>query len=291
MKTVKAKQLILTSKSTDWFGAKYGVNIYRGCNFGCIYCDSRSTVYNVGNFDEVKIKENYLELFEKELKSKRITGIINLGAMSDHYNTFEKDEHATRNILKLINKYKFGVNITTKSNLVLRDIDILKKINKHSEVLVSLTITTIDDRLRKLIEPHSSSTPERFMALKTLAENDIYTGITLMPLIPYLNDTLENVLGIVEEAKKANVKFIFAGFGVTQREGQMEYMYAKFDEHFPGLKDKFISEFKGSYGCGRKSNIHDEFKKKCKEYNIETTMKKIMSGAQKYVTEKQVSLF
>ncbi len=291
MKTIKAKKLIATSKSTNWFGAKYGVNIYRGCNFGCIYCDSRSSVYHVDNFDEVKIKENYLELFENELKSKRLSGIISLGAMSDHYNSFEKELEATRNILKLINKYKFGVNITTKSDLVVRDIDILKEINKHSEVIVSLTITTNDEALRKILEPRSSSTKARFEALRVLGENGIYAGITLMPLIPFLNDNKENVFGLLEKAHKANVKFIFPAFGVTQREGQMEYMYDSFDKHFPGLKEKFIKEFNYEYSCGRKHDFYDDFKNRCKKYGIITKMSELILEASNYVLEKQVSLF
>jgi len=291
MKTIKAKQLVSTTNAYGWFGARYNLNLYRGCNFGCIYCDSRSDVYQVKNFDEVCVKENISGLLEKELKSKQKTGIISMGAMSDPYNPFEKKEKATRRALELINQYKFGVNITTKSDLILRDIDLLKKINQHSEVIISLTITTADDRLRALIEPKSVSTKRRFETLKILSDEGLYTGITLMPLIPFLNDSLENVLDIVERGFKAGIQFIYAGFGVTQRAGQMEYMYNKFDEYFPGLKNKFIKEFKHNYSCGTRNNLYEPYKTRCKELEIRYKMEDIIQGAKKNIKEQQVSLF
>lgn len=293
MKTIKAKKLVTTNKhdGSGWFGAKYNLNIYRGCNFGCIYCDSRSNCYHVDNFDEVKVKENIAGLLEKELSSKRKTGIIGMGAMSDPYNSFEKNEMATRKALEIINKYKFGVNITTKSDLILRDIDLLKKINQHSEVIVSLTITTLDDKLAKKLEPHSPTTSRRFEVLKRLSNAGIFCGITFMPLIPYVNDTLENVLGVVEYGFRAGINYIYAGFGVTQREGQMEYMYENFDQHFPGLKERFIKEFNYEYSVYRDNGLYEPFKKRCKELEIYTSMKDIVSYSKDFIKEKQISLF
>lgn len=291
MKTVKAKKLVTTSNSFGWFGSRYNINLYRGCNFGCIYCDSRSDCYQVENFDEVKVKENVKEMIHTELKSKQKTGIITMGAMSDPYNSYEKTELATKTALEAINTYKFGLNITTKSDLILRDIEILKKINSHSEVIISLTITTLDDRLAKLIEPGSPPTSRRFEVLKELSDAGLYCGITFMPLIPYLNDDLENVLGVVKKAHEAGVKFIFAGFGVTQREGQMEYMYEKFDQHFPGLKQKFIKEFNYKYSCESRNSLYEPFKEACKKHDIVYKMDDIVSRAREFVKERQVSLF
>ena len=291
MKLIKAKQLVTTTNSFGWFGAKYNLNIYRGCNFGCIYCDSRSSVYNVGNFDEVKLKDNVGGLLEKELSSKRKTGIISLGAMSDPYNPYERKYKATRTALHVINKYRFGLNITTKSDLILRDIDMFKRINQHSEVIVSLTITTMSPKITRLLEPGTPSTKERFAVIKQLSDAGLYVGITLMPLIPFLNDTWENVKGIVQEAARAGVKFIYGGFGVTQRKGQIEYMYEKFDRHFPGLKQKMIDEYNYEYSCGSKNNLYEPFRKLCKEYGIVTKMEDIVKESKEYIKERQVSLF
>ncbi len=291
MKTIPAKKLVTTTNGFNWFGAKYNLNIYRGCNFGCIYCDSRSDCYQVNDFDEVKLKEDIEGKLEKELSTKRKTGIVGMGSMSDPYNSFEKKEEATRKALKIINKYKFGVNITTKSDLILRDIDILKKINQHSRVVISVTITTLDDDLAKKIEPGSPTTSRRFEVLKQLSDAGIYCGITFMPLIPFINDDLDNVLGIVEYGFRAGVNYIYPGFGVTQRDGQREFMYEHFDKLFPGLKEKFIKEFNYKYHAYRENGIYEIFQKRCTELEIKTKMADIVEGAKEYVKEQQLCLF
>ncbi|MGL4731392.1 MAG: radical SAM protein, partial [Clostridium sp.] len=187
MEIVKAKTIISGYvESSPWFGNNYNMNIYKGCNHGCIYCDSRSECYNIENFDMVRAKENAVDLIARELKSKRKTGVVGTGAMSDPYNPFEKSYKLTRKALELINRYGFGVSIATKSDLILRDIGLLKEIKSHSPVLVKITITTSDDSLCDKIEPNVASASKRFEVIKKLSDEGIFTGILLMPVLPFL---------------------------------------------------------------------------------------------------------
>lgn len=174
METIKAKQILLTNKNTSWFGTNYTFNIYKGCSHGCIYCDSQSDVYKIKEFDKIKVKENALEILEKELKSKKNKGVVATGSMSDPYNPLEKDLLLTLDALKLVEKYNFGLSIATKSDLITRDIDIIKEISKKNPTIVKITITTFKDALAKKIEPYAPLSSKRFEALEKLSNKGIF---------------------------------------------------------------------------------------------------------------------
>ena len=291
MEFVNAKTIIQTVKGNhSWFGASYNMNIYRGCNQGCIYCDSRSNCYQVHNFDKVKAKRNAPILIENELKSKKNKGVISMGSMSDPYNAFEEKLEYTKQALSSIHKYNFGVFIITKSILVLRDKQILSEINKKNVVNIAITITTANDLLQSRIERNVSSSSQRFLALKELAEKGLFTGILLMPILPFINDTVDNISQIIDLANEANVKYIYPSFGVTLRDNQRDYFLDKIG---PELRSKYINTFKDNYMC-RSKNIDElkaTFTKKCDEYGILYKMEDIINESNKYVKEEQLALF
>ena len=293
MELIPAKKIIAKTKNQFWFGMDYNMNLYRGCHHGCIYCDSRSTCYHVEDFDTVRAKENALKLIETELKGKRSTGVIGTGAMSDPYNREEAKALLTRHALERIDKFGFGIGIATKSALIMRDIDILKRIDSHSPVICKISITTYDDALAAKIEPGVSPTSERFEAVKALSDAGIYTGILMMPILPYINDTALNVLAIVEEAAKCGAKFIYPAFGVTLRDGQREYFYAKLDLHFPGIKEKYIEAFGSQYGCGCPNGkaLFAAFKRACESHGILYRMEDIINAYKYERPSDQLSLF
>ena len=222
-----------------------GMNLYRGCQHGCIYCDSRSRCYRMEHdFEDIEVKENALELLEYALRHKRKRCVIGTGAMTDPYIPLEASLQYTRRALMLIEKYGFGVTLQTKSDRVLRDIDILKRINEKTKAVVQMTLTTADDDLCRLIEPNVSTTSERFEALKTLREEGIPTVVWLCPILPYINDTEENIKAILDMCVRARVKGVICfGMGLTLREGNREYFYGELDKLFPGLKERYIREF------------------------------------------------
>lgn len=274
----------------SWFDTSFNMNIYRGCNQGCIYCDSRSACYNIENFEQIKVKTNAPFKIKNELTSKRKKGIIGLGSMSDPYNHFENESLFTRKVLKHINAYKYGVFVITKNNLVIRDIDIFRKINVHSVVNIGITITTYDDILQKQIEPNSSTTLERFEALHKMVENSIFCGILLMPVLPYINDTVENIVSIVEKAHNIGVNYIYPSFGVTLRDRQRDYFYKRID---PLLTVKYKNDFGESYFCKSPNAdvLFDVFTKLCDKYEILYKMDDIIKAQRSYVKEQQISLF
>jgi DNA repair photolyase len=255
------------------FGLKYNMNLYRGCQHACIYCDSRSKCYRLGELSDIRMKENALELLEKELKSKRVRGTIGFGSMNDPYMPVEKEMELTRRALKLIHKYKYPVHIITKSNLVLRDIDILKEINKVYAA-VSLTITAVDDHLSQIIEPVAPLSSLRFEAIKQLSEAGIYTGIMLMPVLPFITDNKDNIEGIVSKGKQNGASYILAFMGMTLREGQREYFYNKLDIHFPGLKEIYMNTYGNLYGCStiNHKELYIVFNEVCKKMSVKTNM-------------------
>lgn len=271
MRFIEAKKILSPwSDGESWFGNNYGMNIYKGCSHGCIYCDSRSECYRVENFDEVRAKENVLILLEKELRAKRKKGIVGNGAMSDPYNPFESKYKLTRGALELINKYGYGASVLTKSDLVLRDIDVLKKIKDHSPVMVKFTITTYDDELCKKIEPNVAVTSKRLEAIKTLSEAGIFTGVLMWPLLPFINDTPENIKAIVREVAERGGTFVTPYFGVTLRQNQRIFFYQKLDKLFPGLKQIYIKTYGGSYECrsNNEKELKEIFKSDCLRYNL-----------------------
>lgn len=293
MDFISAKTIITRTKNDFWFGKDYNMNLYKGCSHGCIYCDSRSDCYGIDNFDTVRVKANAIDIIRTELKSKVKKGVIGTGAMSDPYNPFEKHYELTRQALELINIYKFGVAIDTKSSLITRDIDVLKGINAHSPVIVKITITTCDDELCKIIEPNVALSSERFSAIKQLADNGIYTGIILTPVLPFLEDTSDNIKGIVHLAHENGAKFIYAGLGVTLRQNQREWYYKKLNEHFPGLREKYINHYGYSYQC--QSPRYDEllqlFKLECKKYDLIYRMEEIIKAYKYKNIYDQLSMF
>ncbi len=261
MHFVEAKQ-ILSSKN--------GMNIYRGCTHGCIYCDSRSKCYNFKHdFVDIEVKRNAPELLEQALRKKRDKCMISTGAMTDPYIHLEDKLKNTRKCLEIVYKHGFGICILTKSTRLLNDIDILSAINKKTKCVVQVSLSTYDEKLCKIIEPNVSSTKERFEMLKILNEHNIPTVVWLMPFLPMINDTEENLRGLLNYCVEANVHGIltFGNFGMTLREGNREYFYEKLDEHFPGLSKKYEKKYGGNYGI--LSDNNDELKKIFKQTCID----------------------
>ena len=229
--------------------AKNGMNIYRGCLHGCIYCDSRSLCYQMNHkFEDIEVKSNAVGLLENTLRRKRNKCMIGTGAMSDPYMPIEEKLGNMRKCLEVIERYGFGVTMITKSTKVLRDLDLLKKINEKSKCVVQMTLTTYDEDLCRIVEPNVETTYERFRALEILRDNGIPTVVWLCPILPFINDTEENIRGILDYCVRAKVKGIINfDMGVTLRDGNREYFYKKLDEHFPGLKEKYIRMYGNSY--------------------------------------------
>jgi len=294
MEFIPAKTIISGyADHNAWFGNNYNINIYKGCCHGCIYCDSRSECYRIDNFDVVRAKKDALALINKELKSKKRTGVIGTGAMSDPYNPFEKEYSLTRGALELINIHGFGASIATKSNLITRDIDILKNIKNHSPVIVKITITTCDDALCKKIEPHVATTSKRFSAIKELSDNGIFAGILLMPVLPFLEDNEENISGIVNLAHENGAKFIYPAFGVTLRQNQRDWYYKKLDDNFPGIKQKYIQQFGNNYECRspKAKVLWQLFQRECDRFGMLYKMEDIIAAYKNGYEDNQLSLF
>ena len=240
MHYVKAKGLLSNNN---------GMNIYRGCEHGCIYCDSRSRCYNMNHaFEDIEVKINAPELLEQALKHKRKRCMIGTGSMSDPYMPLEKELKLTRKCLEIIDIYNFGFTLITKSDLVLRDLDLLKKINEKTKCVVQMTITTFDDELCRILEPNVCVTSRRIEVLNILHENNIPTIVWMTPILPFINDNEENIMNILKACKKAGVYGIMTfGIGLTLREGDREYYYEKLDSYFPGLKNRYIRKYGNSY--------------------------------------------
>ena len=236
-------------KAKGILSARNGINLYRGCQHGCIYCDSRSRCYQMDHaFEDIAVKENALELLEAALKSRRRPCMIGTGSMTDPYMPLERQLGLTRKSLELIYRYGFGAAVLTKSPDILRDLDILKKINGRTKAVVQMTLTTADDVLCRIIEPKVAPTSARVEALKQLHQAGIPTVVWLCPVLPFLNDTPENIRGIVEFCADAGVRGIIQfGMGLTLREGNREYYYRALDRYFPGLKERYIRTYGFSY--------------------------------------------
>lgn len=257
--------------SKSMLSSKNGMNLYRGCTHGCIYCDSRSRKYGMNHeFEDIEVKKNYLELLKRELR-KRPPAMIGTGAMTDPYIPLEKHLGHVRNALELIYRYGFGFTCITKSDLILRDIDLLKKINEKTRVVIQMTLTTADDDLCRILEPNVCVTSRRVEVLNILKEENIPTVVWLCPILPYINDTEDNINSILDYCIEADVRGIFChGMGLTLREGNREYFYKKLDEHFPGLKEKYIRKYADSYSIASPNNdsLMRIFRKRTAENNI-----------------------
>ena len=230
-------------------GGHVGMNIYRGCTHGCIYCDSRSRCYQFTHlFEDIEVKQNAPELLEKVLQSKRKKCMIGTGSMSDPYMHCEEELRLTRRCLEVIQKYGFGVAIQTKSDRILRDIDLLDEINRSAKCVVQMTLTTYDDELCRILEPNVCNTKRRIEVLERMQERGIPTVAWLTPILPFINDTPENVTAILQECVRVGVKGVMDfGMGLTLREGDREYYYAALDRHFPGLKERYIRRYGNAY--------------------------------------------
>ncbi|MCL2621096.1 MAG: radical SAM protein [Defluviitaleaceae bacterium] len=281
METVPAKKIVHNiSGTSDWFGSDFNMNIYRGCSHGCIYCDSRSDCYRNVDFDVVKPKENALEIIRNDLRRKAKKGVVATGAMTDPYNPLEAELCLTHNALELINAFGFGASVTTKSALVARDGDVFTDIATHSPVLVKLTITTADDKLCKMLEPNVSTSTQRFEAIADLSAKGVYCGVLMSPILPFINDTDENVRSIVRSAKEAGAKFVYTYMGMTLRQGNREYFYDALDKCLPGIKDKYVKRFGSRYNCPppRSKQLWRVFAEECERLGLIYDMKAIIQN-------------
>ncbi len=284
---IKAKKILSTFKDDRIFGIKYNMNLYRGCQHGCIYCDSRSSCYGLGDISEIRIKENAVELLAEELCRLKVKGTVGTGSMNDPYMPIEKDTLLTAKALDVIVHYRFPVHIITKSPLVLRDIEKIREIGKVYAA-VSVTVTTASEKLSSLIEPEAPSPEKRFESVRKLSENGIYTGILMTPVLPFLTDTDENLRDIIKMAREAGASYLLFYPAVTLRDVQREYFFNRLDKSFPGLKERYEKEFGISYCCHslRSDHLYREYIKLAEEYRLETKMRFYTNQA-----ESQISLF
>ncbi len=276
--------------------SKNGMNIYRGCTHGCIYCDSRSNCYQMEHdFEDIEVKVNAAELLEDRLRRKRKKCMISTGAMTDPYIPLEKKLQNTRKCLEIIEKYGFGLAIQTKSNLILRDLELLKKINKKAKCVVEMTLTTYDENLCKKIEPEVATTEQRFEVLKIMRDNGIPTVVWLCPILPFINDTEKNIRGILSYCIEAKVNAILCfGMGLTLRDGNRQYFYQNLDNLFPGLKEKYINEYGYSYETVSPDNkmLMKIINEICKENDILLGTDVVFGYLNKYEGDnRQLSLF
>ena len=250
----------------------YGMNIYRGCSHGCIYCDSRSSCYHFTHpFEDIEVKQNAPELLEKALRSKRKKCMIGTGAMSDPYMSCEEELRLTRRCLKVIRDNGFGAAIQTKSDRILQDLDLLDDINRSAKCVVQMTLTTYDDDLCKILEPNVCNTKRRIRVLEIMRERGIPTVVWMTPILPFINDTEENITAILNECSRVGVKGVLAfGMGLTLREGDREYYYAALDKHFPGMKERYVRRYGNAYDLPspKAKELLEIFHGICKENGI-----------------------
>ncbi len=295
MEYIDAKNIVIKvkGKGSYWFGIDYNMNIYRGCCHGCIYCDSRSLCYRNADFHVVKAKRDALRIIRDNLSSKVKKGVVGTGAMSDPYNPFEKKYKLTRNALELLNAYGFGVAIDTKSPLIARDFDILKDIQKHSPVVCKITVTTANENLCKIIEPHALSTKHRFDAMSKLSLEGVYAGSIVMPILPFINDDVENIKTLVKQTKDSGGRFVYPSFGVTLRDVQRDYFYRALDANFPNIKEKYINRYAERYVCTSPNNkrLYAVLANECEKLGLFYKMNEITYNYKKGYTYKQLSLF
>ncbi len=271
--------------------AKNGMNLYRGCTHGCIYCDSRSKCYQfTHDFEDIEVKQNAPELLEQTLRSKRKKCMIGTGAMCDPYMHCEKELRLTRRCIEIIERYGFGLAIQTKSDLVLRDLDLFQKIQEKAKCVVQMTLTTYDEALCKIVEPNVCTTKKRFETLKILQQNGIPTVVWLSPILPFINDTEENIEGILDYCIDAGVYGIINfGMGMTLRAGDREYFYAALDKHFPGLKEQFHHKYGYAYQIASSQNakLMKLFHKKCRAHGIVDNVEEVFQYLSTFPQKEQ----
>ena len=274
IKDIQARTLLAAVKQPDpWFGLKYNLNLYRGCQHQCIYCDSRSECYRIENFNDVLVKANAIDLLRSELPRKRVKGTIGFGSMNDPYMPLEAERCLTRQALELVAAHRFPVHIITKSDLVLRDLDLLRRINQVYAA-VSITVTTSDDSLAAKLEPGAPSPSRRFAAMRQLSEAGIITGVTLMPVLPFIEDDETALKALVAAAAASGALYILASFGVTLRDRQRDWYYRQLDRLFPGLRRRYEETYGERYSCysPQARRLDDLLSQLCVEYGIQRRM-------------------
>ena len=295
MDYIPAKHILIRSKSTAWFGTDHTVNLYRGCCHGCLYCDSRSDCYRNPDFDRVTAKSDALRILRDELARKVRPAFIGMGAMSDPYNPFEEGLLLTRHALELIDAYDCGVSVDTKSDLIVRDIDLYQSIQTHSPVICKITVTTVDEELAAKVEPRAPSPARRLEAIRKMAEAGIFCGVLLMPVLPFLEDRPEQVLSVVDRSADAGAKFIYSGFGVTMRQGQREYFLRELDRAFPEehLSRRYLARYGDRYRCPspRARELWEVFAARCRERGLLYQMPHIVSAATRGYGDRQLTFF
>ena len=278
--------------------AKNGMNIYRGCTHGCIYCDSRSGCYQMNHgFEDIEVKQNCVQLLEKALQSKRKKCMIGTGSMSDPYMHCEEKLEYMLKCLEVIEHYEFGAAVMTKSERILRDLPILSRINQKAKAVVQTTFTTYDEELCKILEPNVCTTKKRFEMLLAMKEAGIPTVVWISPILPFINDTRENLEGLLDYCIKANVKGIICfGIGMTLRDGNREYFYQKLDENFPGLRNKYQEKYGHSYEVvsPNAKELYQRLQEVCQANNILFGPERVFSYINEFPYDKnykQLSLF
>lgn len=277
---------------------KNGMNLYRGCTHGCIYCDSRSKCYQMNHaFEDIEVKKNAPELLERALRAKRKKCMIGTGAMCDPYMHCEEKLGLTRQCLEIIDRYGFGLAIQTKSCRILRDLELFKRIHQKAKCVVQMTLTTYDEELCRVLEPKVSTTKERFEALKVFRDNGIPTVVWLSPLLPFINDTEENLRGILDYCARAEVYGIICfGIGMTLREGSREYFYQELDRHFPGMRERYHQKYGYAYEIPSDHNreLMKLFYEQCREYGIVSDIGQVFAYLSQFPENKgyeQLTLF
>ena len=292
---IPAKTIVQKTKSADaWFGVDYNMNIYRGCSHGCIYCDSRSDCYRNTDFDTVKVKKDALRIIRDDLRRKVKTGVVGSGAMSDPYNPLEHTQRLTRNSLELINAYTFGASLCTKSALIVRDSDVLNDISKHSPVIIKMSITAFDDELSKRLEPNVSVTSERLAALSELSKTGLFCGVLLVPVLPFITDTEDNIKMILQGAKDAGAKFVYSYMGMTLRQGNREYFYQQLDNlGMSEMKYKYQNRFDLRYSISspKIKKLCSIYREECNRLGLLCSMKAIIHQYKADYEMGQLSLF
>lgn len=280
--TVRARSILhkVRYDGNEWFGIDYNMNLYRGCCHGCIYCDSRSECYHIDDFDRVSVKFDALAILRRELRSRRTRGIVGIGAMSDTYNPFERALCVTRGALELVEEYGFGVSVDTKSTLITRDIDLLSAIGKRGGAIAKITITTADDKLARLIEPHAPLPSERFAALAKLADAGVFCGVLFTPTLPFITDDDATVRGVVEGAAAAGARFVYHMTGVTLRDRQRDHFLKRVAAVDPTLPALYREAYGERYFCNspRASENRALFRTRCKQHGMLWSMADIIAA-------------
>ena len=248
-------------------------------------------------FEDIEVKENAIDLLEYALTHKRKKCMVGTGSMTDPYIPLELELGNVRKALHLIYEHGFGFTVITKSSRILRDLDLLQKINKKTKCVVQMTLTTYNEDLCKKIEPNVSTTRERFEVLKKMRDAGIPTVVWLTPILPFINDTEENISGILDMCIEAKVYGVICfGMGLTLRDGNREYFYRQLDRLYPGLKEKYIKNYGNQYVVSSPNNakLMDMFHKKCEQYGIVHNNEQIFRYLQAFEeknTCKQLSLW